>query len=230
METKPRVPAKTHLDVKCDIASHHDITDRGLLIFPEPRAKMRMFVREQKSARDNLSWTRYMRDNRVHAGAAGLRVRVARSLFRSGANPFVAEPKTEIGVRFKAPQSLYDRIGGEKGVRALVEAFYDIVEHDRPGEILHLLHLRGHGLEHARLEQFRFLSGFLGGPRLYVERYGHSDVRKMHEHVEITPHARDTWLECMTIAIDRVGFAPEVKSELIRYFTRVATVLVNKAQ
>ncbi|WP_409563165.1 group II truncated hemoglobin [Hyphomicrobium sp. MC8b] len=123
--------------------------------------------------------------------------------------------------------SLYDRIGGEGATRALVEAFYDIVETEPRAEILNILHLRGHGVAHSRIEQFRFLSGFLGGPRLYVERYGHSDVRKMHEHVEISAEARDTWLECMNMAIDKVGISSDAKSELMRHFTRVANMLVN---
>ncbi|MBS0234824.1 MAG: group II truncated hemoglobin [Proteobacteria bacterium] len=127
----------------------------------------------------------------------------------------------------KAAQSLYDRLGGEQNLRALVESFYDIIEFDPAGEELHVLHLRGHGIAHSRIEQFRFLSGFLGGPRLYIERYGHSDVRKMHEHVEISKTARDRWLACMATAIDRVGLSSEIKSELMRHFTRVATMLIN---
>ncbi|WP_414463578.1 group II truncated hemoglobin [Hyphomicrobium sp. DY-1] len=129
----------------------------------------------------------------------------------------------------KTVKSLYDRLGGEKNLRALVESFYDIIEFEPTGEELHILHLRGHGVAHSRIEQFRFLSGFLGGPRLYVERYGHSDVRKMHEHVEISKTARDRWLECMAIAIDRVGLPCDVKSELMRHFTRVATMLINRS-
>ncbi len=128
----------------------------------------------------------------------------------------------------KAPQLLYDRIGGEDGLRALVETFYDIIEFEENGRDLHTLHLRGHGVAHSRIEQFNFLSGFLGGPRLYVERYHHSDVRKMHEHVEITQKARDTWLECMALAIDRVGLSDDLKDDLMRHFTRVATMLINR--
>lgn len=127
----------------------------------------------------------------------------------------------------KSSVSLYDAVGGEVGLRALVEAFYDIVEFEEPGRSLHILHLRGHGVAHSRIEQFNFLSGFLGGPRLYVERYGHSDVRKMHEHVVITTKERDAWLECMSMAIDRVGLSSNVKDKLMRHFTRVATMLVN---
>jgi hemoglobin len=123
---------------------------------------------------------------------------------------------------------LYDRVGGEAGLRGLIETFYDIVEFEPEGRVLHILHLRGHGVAHSRIEQLAFLSGFLGGPRLYVEKFGHSDVREMHAHVEIDAEARDAWLNCMSIAIDRVGLPPAVKRELMASFTRVAFMLKNK--
>jgi hemoglobin len=123
--------------------------------------------------------------------------------------------------------SLYERVGGEGRLRELVEVFYDIVEFEPDGEPLHLLHLRGHGVAHSRIEQFNFLSGFLGGPKLYVEKFGHSNVREMHAHVEINAEARDAWLKCMGIAIDRVGLSSDVKDELMSNFTRVAFMLKN---
>src|SRR6266702_7114098 len=114
-------------------------------------------------------------------------------------------------MRDKMP-TLYQQMGGEAAVRRLVETFYDIVEQEPAGAPLYLLHLRGHGVAHSRLEQFHFLSGFLGGPKLYVERHGHSDVRQMHAHVAIDRPARDAWLTCMATAIDRVGLGPEIKA------------------
>jgi hemoglobin len=124
--------------------------------------------------------------------------------------------------------SLYQQIGGEAAVRSLVETFYDIVEQEPAGAPLYLLHLRGHGVTHSRLEQFNFLSGFLGGPRLYVERHGHSDVRQMHAHVAIDSAARDAWLACMEMAIDRVGLDHAIKAQMMKHFTRVADMLVNQ--
>lgn len=124
--------------------------------------------------------------------------------------------------------SLYDLVGGENGLRNLVETFYDIVELEPEGRVLHVLHLRGHGVAHSRIEQLNFLSGFLGGPKLYVQKYGHSDVRQMHEHVEIDAEAKDAWLNCMSIAIDRVGLPADIKARLMAPFTRVASMLVNR--
>ncbi len=125
-------------------------------------------------------------------------------------------------------QSLYDQIGGEDGVQKLVKVFYDIVETQPEGHQLHVLHLRGNGIAHSRVEQFNFLSGFLGGPKLYIEKHGHSNVREMHEHVEINNASKDAWLKCMDMAIDDVGIAPETKSKLMHNFTVIAERLVNR--
>ena len=122
---------------------------------------------------------------------------------------------------------VYELAGGEAGISQLVETFYDIVETEPQGEPLRVLHLRGHGIAHARIEQFYFLSGFFGGPRLYLEHHGHSNVRDMHAHVEITPEARDAWLNCMSMAIDRTGLSSELKTQMMGPFTRVADILIN---
>jgi hemoglobin len=128
-----------------------------------------------------------------------------------------------------ANSSLYNLVGGEAGVLNLVKVFYDIVEAEPFAHKLLLLHLRGNGLAHSRVEQFNFLSGFLGGPKLYVEKHGHSNVRTMHEHVEINAESKDIWLECMDKAIDKVGLEATTKSKLMQNFTAAAERLVNKS-
>ena len=124
---------------------------------------------------------------------------------------------------------LYDLIGGEEGIIKLVNVFYDIVETNPEGHKLHLLHLRGNGIDHSRVEQFNFLSGFLGGPKLYVEKHGHSNVRTIHEHVEINSEAKDIWLKCMSVAIDHIGIVPTIKDKLMSNFTAIAERLVNRS-
>lgn len=127
----------------------------------------------------------------------------------------------------KKNASLYTRVGGEEGLRKLIETFYDIIEFEPEGRALKMLHLRGHGVAHSRIEQFKFLSDFLGGPKLYREQHGHSDVRQMHVHVVIDRQAHDDWLNCMTIAIDRVGLDQEVGAQLMQHFRVVAAKLQN---
>lgn len=124
-------------------------------------------------------------------------------------------------------QSLYELIGGEAGVLKLVSVFYDIIETHPEAHKLHVLHLRGNGIAHSRLEQFNFLSAFLGGPKLYFEKHGHANVRTMHEHVEINDEAKDIWLNCMSLAIDDVGLEASTKQKLMVNFRVIAERLVN---
>ena len=72
----------------------------------------------------------------------------------------------------------YELIGGEEAVRALVERFYDLMELDPDFAKLRAVH--GSTLEHAREKLFMFLSGWLGGPGLYTERFGHPMLRARH--------------------------------------------------
>lgn len=128
-----------------------------------------------------------------------------------------------------APRAtLYEQLGGETGLQQLVQVFYDIVETDPAAEDLHRLHLRGNGVAHSRLEQFNFLSGFLGGPKLYAEKHGHANIKLMHEHVVITTHAKDLWLEAMAKAIDASAINSTIKQQLMLNFTAVADRLVNQ--
>ena len=124
-------------------------------------------------------------------------------------------------------QSLYDLIGGDAGVLKLVNSFYDIIETHPEAHKLHVLHLRGNGVAHARVAQFKFLSAFLGGPKLYFEEHGHANIRAIHEHVEIDEVAKDIWLNCMSLAIDDIGLEITTKRKLMLNFRVIAERLVN---
>ena len=124
------------------------------------------------------------------------------------------------------PVTLYEQIGGEDAVRRLVEAFYDIVERDPAAKAVHDLHLGRFGMAHIRSAQFEFLSGFFGGPKLYVERTGGSNLREMHEHLEFDEPEAQIWLKCMDRALDESGVEAAVKARIMTGFTTAARVLV----
>lgn len=121
-------------------------------------------------------------------------------------------------------QTPYERIGGEAGVRELVRVFYDLVEAEPEGAPLRAMHAQGKGLDHAREAQFLFLSGFLGGPQLYAERFHHANVRQMHGHLAIGDAEAASWLACMEKALERTA-AGETRQLLMQAFTRVVNAL-----
>lgn len=125
-------------------------------------------------------------------------------------------------------KSAYERLGGDDGVRALVEVFYDIIEQEDYAAELHLLHRRGFGTAHSREEQFNYLSGFLGGPQRYVMKHGHARLKEIHEHVPIGPGMRDLWLRCMSEAIARRGLDEDLAPLLMRHFKAAAETARNQ--
>ncbi len=96
--------------------------------------------------------------------------------------------------------SHYDAIGGEKGVRQLVNRFYDLMDEREDVKELRELHARS--LKVSRDKLFLFLSGWLGGPPLYMEKYGHPMLRRRHLPFKITSLERDQWLSCMYQALE----------------------------
>jgi hemoglobin len=124
--------------------------------------------------------------------------------------------------------SMLNDIGGEQMLRDLVELFYDLVETLPEGSNLRRLHARGHGVAHARVEQFNFLSGFMGGRAYYQEKHGHMDVKLMHAHVPIRRADAENWLICMRTALAEEAHAGPHIDKLNAAFERVAMVLINE--
>ena len=102
-----------------------------------------------------------------------------------------------------SPQSLFDLLGGEpeatNQIRAIVEAFYDVMDQDEKAKPIRQMHPED--LTSSREKLFMFLSGWTGGPQLYTERYGHPFLRRRHLPFKIGEEERDQWIYCMTKAM-----------------------------
>jgi hemoglobin len=124
--------------------------------------------------------------------------------------------------------SALNDIGGEERLRELVNRFYDRMETDPEAYALHRLHFRGHGLEHIRQAQFEFLSGFFGGRAYYRERFGHMNLRELHEHIPIRTEDAELWLQTFDKALEDCGMMGIPTVERIRAtLRRAAHMLVN---
>jgi hemoglobin len=120
----------------------------------------------------------------------------------------------------------YALLGGEAGVRALVERFYDLMELDPAYAGIRALHASDLGS--AREKLFLFLSGWLGGPPLYVERHGHPRLRARHLPFAIRVAERDQWLACMAQALDDCGVDRGLKASLMEAFFQTADWMRNQ--
>ncbi len=122
----------------------------------------------------------------------------------------------------------YELIGGSARVRELVDRFYDHM--DALPEARKIRDLHANSLRASRDKLFAFLSGWLGGPDLYVEKYGHPRLRMRHMPFPIGREERDQWLLCMNKALDDMALAPELHNYLTQNFWRTADHMRNQAE
>lgn len=125
-------------------------------------------------------------------------------------------------------QTHYQRIGGGEKVRQLVNRFYDHM--DELPEAWDIRKLHGESLDNSRQKLFEFLSGWMGGPQLYVEKHGHPMLRRRHLPFPIDAAARDQWMHCMQLALEEVVEDPRLRQELYQAFLKVADHMRNQAQ
>jgi len=120
----------------------------------------------------------------------------------------------------------FEMIGGEAKVRALVDRFYDLMETNLEAAGIRALHPPD--LQSSREKLFLFLGGWLGGPPLYVQKYGHPRLRARHMPFPIGESERDQWLLCMKQALDEVVELEHLRLHLYQAFMSLADFMRNK--
>lgn len=118
--------------------------------------------------------------------------------------------------------TLYETLG-EKVILELVNEFYKRV-YAHPS----LSNLFQNDIEEVKDKQYRFLTQFLGGPSLYIEKYGHPRMRMRHLPHAIDEKAKDEWLACMKEAIDSLKLDNQLAEALYNCFPPVAQHMVNR--
>ena len=114
----------------------------------------------------------------------------------------------------------YELLGGEHRLRELVERFYYGM--DTLPEAREIRRMHPDDLSISIEKLFMFLSGWLGGPSLYIEQYGHPRLRARHLPVSIGKPERDQWLMCMERAMDRLEVEGKLRQQLSAAFERTA--------
>lgn len=121
--------------------------------------------------------------------------------------------------------TLYELLDGETGVRALVDRFYDLMDLEPAFAGIRKMHPTT--LDGSRDKLFWFLSGWTGGPNLFVERFGHPRLRARHLPYAIATDERDQWLRCMEMAMQDVGIVPALQEHLQKSFSETADWMRN---
>lgn len=124
--------------------------------------------------------------------------------------------------------SLFERLGGEPGVRALVDAFYDRMDQEPAFAELRAMHPSS--LDSSRDKLFWFLCGWSGGPQHFAKRFGHPRLRARHLPFAIGTRERDEWLACMRESLATLPIAEPVREALWPPLSGLADWMRNQAE
>jgi hemoglobin len=122
--------------------------------------------------------------------------------------------------------SHYERIGGAEKVRALVHRFYQIM--DELPESFGIRKMHAEDLQNSEDKLFKFLSGWMGGPQLFIQEFGHPMLRRRHMNFAISVAERDQWLLCMNKALQEVVEDEVLRKELATALAGVADHMRNQ--
>jgi Truncated hemoglobins len=132
---------------------------------------------------------------------------------------------TEASQKTEQQTTMYHWIGGEEGVRKLVNRFYDIMDSDDEAKVIRAMHKED--LSDIRQGLFEYLSGWLGGPPLFVAKHGSPCITKQHQPYIIDQKASDAWMHCMKKAMQDVGIDAKYRDMLTPAFQRICDTLLN---
>ena len=120
----------------------------------------------------------------------------------------------------------YERIGGDAAVGKLCDRFYELMASVPQFAELRAMHPED--LSGSRDKLYMFLSGWFGGPDLFVEKFGHPRLRGRHMPFAIGVAERDQWVACMALAMEDVGLEEGVRAKLLENFFNTADFMRNQ--
>jgi len=122
----------------------------------------------------------------------------------------------------------YEALGGEAFVRDLCARFYALMDSLPEARACRQVHPLS--LANAERKLFEYLTGWLGGPPLYTDQYGHPRLRQRHFVAPIGAEEARGWLICL----HRAGAetAPESASRqsemILERIDQLAAHMVNR--
>ena len=100
------------------------------------------------------------------------------------------------------------------GIIRLVDEFYKKM--DELAESKKIRDMHSVDLTESKQKLAYFLSGWLGGPKLYAEHYGSINIPLAHKHLSIGAEESDAWLLCMQEAINTQPYEAAFKTYLMK--------------
>lgn len=135
-----------------------------------------------------------------------------------------AERRSEVAAEL-ADRTMYDLLGAEEGIRRVVARFYELMDTDDVFAPIRRMHQPDLGPMRQGL--FEFLSGWLGGPPLFIQRTGSPCLTEAHAPFAIDEEARDLWVLCMARAMADAGVDLKYRELLEPAFQGIAEMMRN---
>ena len=120
----------------------------------------------------------------------------------------------------------YELMGGEPAILSLVDRFYFYM--DTLPEVDGIRKMHAQSLSNAKDKLFKFLSGWLGGPDLFIQEFGHPMLRRRHFPFAIGQQERDQWMDCMNKAMKELPMDNSLRDSLIEALDQLATHMINQ--
>lgn len=120
----------------------------------------------------------------------------------------------------------YELLGGEPGLRRLVGRFYTLMNTLPEAWTIRQLHPAS--LAGSERKLFEFLSGWFGGPDLYIRKHGHPRLRARHLPFAIASRERDEWMLCMRMACEEVIADAALRARLLEALAGLADHMRNR--
>ena len=114
---------------------------------------------------------------------------------------------------FGVGDASYQAAGGLEGITRLVNTFYDIMDSSPDAAALRVMHARD--LTDSRKKLVYFLSGWMGGPKLYSENYGSISLPVAHSHLPVDEATERAWLNCMEQALLACNYPADFREYMI---------------
>jgi hemoglobin len=122
------------------------------------------------------------------------------------------------------PQTPYE-ILGDDGIKQLASAFYDVMDESPQAAEVRAMHAEN--LDQIKRMLSAYLTGWMGGPPVYLALKGTVCLTDPHEHYRIGPKERDQWLLCMEEALERIDATDELKTMLKNPLYQIAETVRN---
>lgn len=124
-----------------------------------------------------------------------------------------------------ATVTLYDLLGGAEPLRRLTRRMYELMATDPRAAAARAVHPPV--LSGSEQKFFEFMSGWLGGPPLFVDKHGPPMLRRRHFVAEIGGPEIEAWLYCFETAMEETVSDPRLKDALREPIRRLAHHMQN---